>query len=51
MPSPCPCRGCLAAYKAGYDDGYTQGRNEQAASREIGLEMYGYVQHGKGENP
>ena len=24
MASPCPCRGCINAYKAGYTDGYIE---------------------------
>jgi hypothetical protein len=56
MPSPCPCRGCVAAYKVGYDEGrregYREGYNDHARSRAYAEAVYGpYVQHGKGENP
>lgn len=61
-PRPCICPALRAAYTAGradaesdyqrgYDDGYRHGYNDHARSREIGMEMFGYVQHGKGENP
>lgn len=37
MPSPCPCRGCKAAYEVGYREGY----NDHARSRAYAEAVYG----------
>ena len=48
MSSPCPCRGCVAAYKVGYDEGYAEGvkdrRTAVADARALGYRE-GYNDH------
>lgn len=43
--SPCPCRGCVAAYdagyKAGHEAGYRDGYNAHAVSRAHAEAIYG----------
>lgn len=53
MSSPCPCRGCKAAFEVGYKegaaegcktsyaDGYRQGYNDHARSRAYAEAVYG----------
>ncbi len=46
---PCPCRGCVtsydagykAGYLAGYKAGYLAGYNDHARSQALGAELYG----------
>lgn len=48
--SPCPCRGCTTAYKAGYTAGYNEAMRLHQ-NLDVVDWVYGYNQHGKGENP